>query len=131
MAFQTVSSTTGKQLENALEGSFGNQSGDGKVFVILFYSDLASQANDQVRHNLKSTVLTTYPTLYYTEVNVNDSDYEDFAQRVIGVSSQEVTNSPSILIIESGAGAILHGVDMLEGLESKVPTYLQNAKNSY
>ena len=90
-------------MENTLEGTFAKDGKKGKVFIILFYSDVddkIKQKNQEYRDALKQYVLDPNPSLYYTEVNVNDKKYTDFASRVIGIQKDEVTKSPSVLIIE-------------------------------
>ena len=129
-AYLRVSHANGKELENALEGTFATDGNAGKVFVILFYSeeDSAIRAkNDEYREALKDQVLDPNPTLYYTEVNALTSDYRDFSTRIVGVTEEELKRSPSILIIEEGVGDLVHGPEAVARVAAKVKIFKEHS----
>ncbi|CAI2382332.1 unnamed protein product [Moneuplotes crassus] len=110
------------------------EEGNHNVYVIFFYaegvegSDLDARNNDY-EETLITKVLDDYPEFHYAKIDARSSDYEELVSTV-GVNVNELQKSPSILIMEHGNGAWIHGPETISKIAEYSPAYSTRSKNS-
>ena len=110
------------------------EEGNHNVYVIFFHaegvegSELDNRNNDY-EETLITKVLDDYPKFHYAKVDARDSDYEELVSAV-GVNVNELQKSPSILIMEHGNGAWIHGPETISKIAEYAPAYGTRSKNS-
>ena len=103
------------------------EAGNHNVYVIFFYagategSALANRNNDY-EDTLVAKVLDDYPSFIYAKVDARDKNYEELVNAV-GVNVNELQKSPSVLIMEHGNGAWIHGPETLSKIAEYAPAY--------
>ena len=119
--YNVLEHNNGRDILDELEGNNKN------VYVLLFQagategSALANR-NDDYENALISRVLENYPDFWYSRVDANNRDYEELVSEC-GIDDAELQKSPSILMIENGNGAWIHGPQTITKLEEYAPAY--------
>ena len=132
--YNNMKHANGKELLHILEGGYYQDGGLHRVYVILFYnpgvgSENLQAKNDEYRAAVRTHILDRWPNIYYTEVDATHSDYKHFTQDIIGVDTEELVHSPSILIMEYGQGIWIHGPEAVGRIASYVPAYEERGKH--
>ena len=121
LAYNTMTHNDGHEVLMELE------EGNHNVYVIMFYAGsteggaLANRNNDYEDALIKR-VLETFDDFTYTKIDARDRDYEDLVTAV-GVSTSELQKSPSVLIMENGNGAWIHGPETISKISEYAPAY--------
>ena len=128
-SFHLVEHKNSKDILNLLEA------GDNKVYIILFYSpgQKGGMHNKQTsvdEKELLARVLERYPSFHYAKVNAEDKEYADLV-KACGVNRGELHESPSVLIIEGGVGAWVHGPQTVNKIEEFAYEYARRAERAH
>ena len=107
------------------------EAGNHNVYVLMFYhgdrkGSQIAQKNKDYEDALISGVLERYPSFRYAAVNADDDRYGDLI-RACGVVPEELRNSPSVLMMENGNGAWIHGPQTMNKISEFAPVYSQRA----
>ena len=127
-AYTTMDHNNGHEILRELEACNHN------VYVIFFYADATegsgvANRNKDYEDTLVSNVLDNYPDFNYAKVNARDSNYDELVNAV-GINVNELQKSPSILIMEHGNGAWIHGPETISKIAEYAPAYNKRSSKS-
>ena len=127
-AYKTMDHNNGHEVLRELEADNHN------VYVIMFYagatekSALANRNNDY-EDALINRVLESFGDFTYTKVDARNRDYEELVNAV-GINTSELQKSPSVLIMENGNGAWIHGPETISKISEYAPAYARRSSNA-
>ena len=110
------------------------EAGNHNVYVIMFHagategSALANRNNDY-EDTLKSKVLENFGEFFYTKVDARNNDYQELID-ACGINVAELQKSPSVLIMENGNGAWIHGPETISKIADYAPAYQRRSSNA-
>ena len=124
-AYTKIEHSNGADVLNELEA------GNHNVYILMFYhgdrkGSQIAQKNKDYEDALINGVLERYPGFRYTAINADDGRYSDLV-RACGVVTEELRNSPSVLIMENGNGAWIHGPQTMNKIAEFAPVYSQRS----
>ncbi len=110
------------------------EAGNHNVYVIFFYAEAAegsalANRNSDYEETLTKKVLEEFSGFYYAKVDARNDDYEELVSTV-GVNINELQKSPSILIMEHGNGAWIHGPETISKIAEYAPAYQKRSSNA-
>ena len=128
MGIEELEHSNGHDILRELEGNNNN------VYIIFFYAaatdgSTLGNLNEDYEKALTSRVLDEYPEFYYAKVDANNKDYSEVVKQC-GIDVDELQKSPSILIMENGNGAWIHGPQTISKIEEYAPAYSKRSKNA-
>ena len=128
LAFSNLEHNNGYEVLKELEA------GNHNVYIIMFYAGAAEGSalysrNNDYEETLTSRVLESYGGFFYTKVDARNQDYAELVD-ALGVNTQELQKSPSVLIMEHGNGAWIHGPETISKIAEYAPAYSQRSENA-
>ena len=126
--FTTVDHNNGHDILREVEA------GNHNVYVIMFYAEAAegsglANRNKDYEDALNSQVLDNFGSFFYTKVDARNQDYQDLVDEV-GITVSELQKSPSVLIMENGNGAWIHGPETIAKIAEYAPAYNKRSSDS-
>lgn len=120
-AYNKLEASNGHDILRELEGNNHN------VYVVMFHAGATNgsplaHGNDDYENALISRVLDKYPNFFYAKVDANNKDYDELVKEC-AIEIDQLQKSPSILIMENGNGAWIHGPQTITKLEEYAPAY--------
>ena len=128
LAYRTMDHNNGHDVLRELEA------GNHNVYVVMFHagategSALANRNNDY-EDALINKVLENYGDFIFTKVDGRNNDYEELINAV-GINVNELQKSPSVLIMEHGNGAWIHGPETISKIAEYAPAYSRRSSNA-
>ena len=129
MAYHTLEHSKGDDVLSKLE------EGSNDVYIIMFYAPGHKGGNHNSKtkedeRELIARVLNKYPSFNYAKINAADPNYEDLVN-ACGIVTGELHEAPSVLIIEGGVGAWIHGPQTINKIEEFAQEYLKRSRTSH
>ena len=120
-AYNKLDSSNGHDILRELEA------GNHNVYVIFFHAGATSGSaldnrNSDYESALFDRVLDRFPEFWYAKVDANNKDYAELINQC-DIIVEDLQKSPSILIMENGNGAWIHGPQTIAKLEEYAPAY--------
>ena len=126
--FNTLDSKNGHDVLRELEA------GNHNVYVIMFHAGATEgsaldERNNDYENTLNDRVLDKYENFWFTKVDANNRDYSELIKQC-DIIVDDLRKSPSILIMENGNGAWIHGPQTIAKLEEYAPAYNKRSQKA-
>ena len=110
------------------------EAGNHNVYVIFFYAQASEGSaldtmNRDYENTLRENILENFGAFFYAKVNARNADYQELIDAV-GINTTELQKSPSILIMEHGNGAWIHGPETISKIAEYAPAYQRRSENA-